>query len=281
MDEDKYPAATERRRFVKGVMGGSAMAAITTAGAASVNLATKDAGRGGGSVTYRAMKNTRGPAPRGMPQIPLVKDEEGYIKGVWPESETRTLEDGTEITIAETEMGGVTYSTRWFQYCGVQTYPNAQPDSDYDNYMRYSPTSRYEWQRSDTEPGSKVHVDDFADYEEWGNGIGDPGYGKPAKCTWRSQEVKKEESMPIQIIRSPLVETMAEQSEWIDASTVDGFIANLNKCTHFCCTPGFKNSGDAPKFDGANKSYCGCHQSVYDPFDIVERSFTALPRPTE
>ncbi|WP_267639882.1 ubiquinol-cytochrome c reductase iron-sulfur subunit [Haloarchaeobius amylolyticus] len=283
MDEDKYPPETDRRRFVKGVVGGSSMAAITTAGAAAVNTSTTDVGKGGGSVTYRAIRNTAGPAPRGLPQIPLETDDEGYIKGVWPEAETRTLEDGTEITVAETDIAGVTYSSRWFQYCGVQTYRNIRPDADHDNYIRYDPATTYGWQRESVEGGAKVHPEDFEPYEDWTNDIGDPGYGKPATCNWRSQadSVPSEETLPVQVIRSPRIEAAAEEDEWLAASTVKGCIAYLNKCTHFCCIPGFKDSGDAPKFGAANKSYCGCHQSVYDPFEVVEKTYIALPRPDE
>ncbi|WP_435346985.1 ubiquinol-cytochrome c reductase iron-sulfur subunit [Haloarchaeobius sp. HRN-SO-5] len=281
MDEDKYPATSDRRRFVEGVVGGSAMTAVVTAGGVAVESATTGVGEGGGSVTYRAVRNTAGPAPRGMPQIPIEIDEEGYLRGIWPESEERELEDGTTVTVAETEIGGVTYSTQWFQYCGCQTYQNVQPDSDHDDYFRYSRNSRYEWQNEAVDPDERVHVDHFDDYARWNNGIGEEGYGKPGKCTWRSQEVDSEETLPVQVIRSPLVERAAQEDEWLAASTADGFLAYLNKCTHFCCIPGFKNSTDAPRFGASNESYCGCHQSVYDPFDIVERSFTALPRPSE
>ena len=68
---------------------------------------------------------------------------------------------------------------------------------------------------------------------------------------------------------------------WVDAATDRGFIAWLNKCTHFCCVPGWKQSADAPKFNAADDVYCQCHQSVYNPFSIVQTLFTALPRPDD
>jgi Rieske Fe-S protein len=87
--------------------------------------------------------------------------------------------------------------------------------------------------------------------------------------------------MPVQIIRSERVERMAEQGDdWLSASTEAGFMANLNKCTHFCCVPGFKALPDSRKFGAADEIYCQCHQSVYDPFSITKVSFVALPRPT-
>ena len=32
-------------------------------------------------------------------------------------------------------------------------------------------------------------------------------------------------------------------------------------------------------FGAENDVYCQCHQSIYDPFSIVKKSFVALPRP--
>ena len=67
--------------------------------------------------------------------------------------------------------------------------------------------------------------------------------------------------------------------EWLQASTSEGFIAWLNKCTHFCCVPGYKQAADAARFGGEDGVYCQCHQSVYDPFSIVQTLFIARPRP--
>nr|NIR46591.1 Rieske 2Fe-2S domain-containing protein [Gemmatimonadota bacterium]NIR76253.1 Rieske 2Fe-2S domain-containing protein [Candidatus Kutchimonas denitrificans]NIT69083.1 Rieske 2Fe-2S domain-containing protein [Gemmatimonadota bacterium]NIW76664.1 Rieske 2Fe-2S domain-containing protein [Gemmatimonadota bacterium]NIY37660.1 Rieske 2Fe-2S domain-containing protein [Gemmatimonadota bacterium] len=86
-------------------------------------------------------------------------------------------------------------------------------------------------------------------------------------------------TMPIQLIRSDLVEEQAGDDEWLSASTRQGFIAILDKCTHFCCVPGFKSFSDSAKFAAEDKVYCQCHQSVYDPYSIVKRSYVALPRP--
>jgi Rieske Fe-S protein len=279
-DDDRYPPESDRRRFVKGVVGGSALAGVGTGGAALVETATADRGEGGGDTRYRGARRVDGPAPRAMPQVPLEVDDEGYLRGIWPE--TRTIERENEtVTVAREELGGVTYSRQWFQYCGVQNYPGLQL-GDRDNYLRYVelPPSNYRWQ-SEMEPGSRLHVDHFADYEEWGNGIGDAGIGKPARARWRSEDLPEGSSdlvLPVVVIRSPRIEERAADSEWLSASTDRGFVGILNKCTHFCCNPGYKESSVSAKFDAENGLYCGCHQSVYDPFDLVERVFTALPR---
>lgn len=278
-DEDKYPDDSDRRRFVKGVVGSAALAGVGTATAGALNLATHPTGEGGGVTQFFGVENTGGPAPRGMPQIPVELDDEGFLKGVWPEVKEKTI-SGKTITVAETEIGGMTYSSEWFQYCGVQNYPGVQPRADQDNYFRYIGTSKYDWQNESVSAGDKIHIDDFSDYTEWGNGIGKSGLGKPAQATWRSQGVSSSEGiLPIQVIRSPKVEEAAKSDEWLGATTTKGFMAILNKCTHFCCVPSFKGAEGSAKFGASDQIYCQCHQSTYNPFNIIKQSFVAMPRP--
>ena len=96
----------------------------------------------------------------------------------------------------------------------------------------------------------------------------------------------------VQLIRSNRVEQMAEGEgefsdlpssvcQFISASTAEGFIAWLNKCTHFCCVPGFKTQEGSANFGAENDIYCQCHQSVYDPFSPVQSQFVSLPRPPQ
>ena len=265
---------------MKGVVGASALGATGITATVSANLTTTSAGAGGGAVQYYGIENTDGPAPRGLPQIPVEVDDEGYLKGIWPEVKTQTV-DNKEVQVAEMQLGGTTYSSEWFQYCGIQTYPGVRPDADQSNFFRSASSSGYEWQ-SDVEAGAKLSVSDFDDYETWGNDIGKSGIGKPAQATWRSQDLPPQETIPIQVIRSTRIEEMAQNAddpairEWLQASTEQGFVAWLNKCTHFCCVPGFKQTAS---FGAANSVYRPCHPSVYDPFSIVRRQFTSLPRP--
>ena len=282
-DDDKYPEQSGRRRFVKGVVGSAALAGVGTGTSAIVNTTTNPTGRGGGSLQYYGMANTAGPAPRAMPQIPVEIDADGFLKGIWPPVE-EVSQGGRTINIARMELGGVEYSNEWFQYCGVQTYPGVVPEADQDNFFRYADSPPYEWQSADVSAGDKVHVDDFADYDSWGNNIGQAGIGKPAFATWRSQDVPQGSTMPVQIIRSTMVADAIQAAEgeladWLEASTQSDFIAILDKCTHFCCVPGFKSFTDSAKFDAADDIYCQCHQSVYDPYQIVKKQFVALPRP--
>jgi Rieske Fe-S protein len=289
-DEDKYPTESGRRRFVKGVVGSAALAGLGTGGAAAVGLATAPSGAGGGITQFMGIENTAGPAPRGMPIVPIEIDGEGAIKGVWPEVQEVT-EGGRTIQVAETDIGGFTYSSAWFQYCGVQTFQGIQPGTDEDNFMRAGEGAPYDWQTEAKSAGDKLFVEDFADYEEWGNGIGASGRGKPAMASWRSQN-EGADTIPVQVVRSPEVTKMAngegKYSElpgpvqsFISEATADGFIAWLDKCTHFCCVPAYKAYEGSAKFGAENDVYCQCHQSVYDPFSPVQKSYVALPRPEE
>ena len=275
---DKYPEDSGRRRFVKGVVGGAALAGVGASGAAAINSATTSPGAGGGSTQAMAIENTDGPAPRGMPQVPIEIDSEGYLKGVWPE--VKTIEQqGVQIQVAETEDyegSGVTYTSEWFQYCGVESYAGIEPNYDSDNYFISGSNPGYDWQSEAYSEGDRLHVDDFSDYREWGNGVGQSGIGKGATGRWRSEDA--EDVIPIQVLRSERIEEAAQNDPWLQASTQDGFIAWLNKCTHFCCVPKYKTEG-SEKFNAENDVYCQCHQSVYDPFSIVETLFVARPRP--
>jgi Rieske Fe-S protein len=289
LDEDKYPSETGRRRFVKGVVGSAALSSVGVGGAVALDTATSPTGVGGGITQFVGIENTDGPAPRGMPLIPLTIDSEGALKGRWPEVKTETVQ-GREVTTAETTINGTTYSSAWYQYCGIQTAQGLTPSADQDNFFRAVPGASLAWQSESKEAGEKFFVSDFDDYESWGNGIGQSGLGKPAKGQWRSEG--DVQTIPVQVLRSPEVSKVAKGKgrysdipadvrDFFDAATEQDFMAWLNKCTHFCCVPGFKTYEGSAKFGAEDRVYCQCHQSVYNPFSPVSKSFVALPRPGE
>src|SRR6056297_3015253 len=164
LDEDKYPKETGRRRFVKGVVGSAALASVGVGGAAALDTATSPSGVGGGITQFVGIENTDGPAPRGMPIIPIEIDSDGALKGVWPEPKEIT-QGGRTVQVAESDVGGVKYSAAWFQYCGVQNYEGIQPAVEQDNYFRAvgSPPPGFTWQKENKSAGDKFFVEDFAD----------------------------------------------------------------------------------------------------------------------
>ena len=280
-ESDKYPESSGRRRFVKGVVGSASLAGVGASTSAMINTTTNPSGGGGGITQFFGIERTDGPAPRGMPMIPVRIDDEGFLQGHFPEWET-VQEAGLEVQVAREEIGGIEYGAQWFQYCGVQTYPGLQPDADQDNYFRYADNPPYQWQSDEVSAGDQVNVSDFEDFESWGNGIGRAGIGKPAMVTWRSQDVGGSGTMPVQVLRIPpddFEQVTSDSQEWLDAASEQNFIAWLDKCTHFCCVPTFKGTKQSAQFDAENDVYCPCHQSVYDPYSIVGGSYVALPRP--
>lgn len=278
-NEDKYPVESDRRRFVKGVVGAAAIAGLGSTGAVAVNTATTPSGSGGGITPFMGIEQIGGPAPRGMPLIPVEIDDEGVISGRWPEVVEEQVE-GQTVYLAQEDLGGITYSSQWFQYCGKQTSPALLPRAEQDNRFLSSGQSQYEWQ-SDLEDGAPLTLSDFDDYEEWGNGIGDEGVGKPAAATWRSDGLESGETLGVVVMRSPLIEEAAQDDEFLEAATQDGVFAYLNVCTHFCCVPGYKVSESAERVSDGNTIYCQCHASIYDPFTILEQSFLSFPQPDD
>ncbi|MEM4779957.1 MAG: ubiquinol-cytochrome c reductase iron-sulfur subunit, partial [Halalkalicoccus sp.] len=166
-EEDKYPVESDRRRFVKGVVGAAALAGIGSTGAVAVNTSTPPAGSGGGITDFMGIERVGGPAPRGMPLIPIEIDDDGTITGRWPELVEEEIE-GQTITLAEEELGGITYTSQWYQYCGKQTSPALLPEADQDNRFLSSPQTQYEWQNAELEAEEPLNIEHFEDYEEGG-----------------------------------------------------------------------------------------------------------------
>ncbi|MCU4800321.1 ubiquinol-cytochrome c reductase iron-sulfur subunit [Halobacteria archaeon HArc-gm2] len=281
---DKYPPQSGRRRFVKGMVGSGVASAGATGGSVVADVTTNESGIDAGSTQFVGIANTAGPAPRGMPLIP-IKIDDGELKGRYPETVEKETEDGSTYQSAEEELGGLTYSVRWFQFCGVERAEGIQPTADQEDFLRAGGT--YSWQ-GELDSREVLRVEHFSDYEEWGNGVGTAGLGKPAKAYWRS-EGEDLTDIPVIVMRSPEVPKMvAGEGEYarlpetvrtfLDAATAEGFIAWLDKCTHFCCVPSFKASGSG-KFGAEDMVYCQCHQSVYDPFSPRLLTFAARPRP--
>lgn len=279
-DEDKYPVESDRRRFVKGVVGAGAVVGLGSTGAAAINTATAPSGSGGGVTQFMGIELLGGPAPRGMPQIPIQIADDGTISGYWPEVQEREVE-GQTVQIAEEELGGITYSSEWFQYCGQQTSPAIAPGTDRNNTFLSSGSTQYQWQTDQLQEGAPLNIDHFQDYQEWGNGIGDDGVGKPALATWRSEELDAGDTLQALVIRSPRIEEAAQDDEWLAATTDQGVFAIFFTCTHFCCIPGYKTLEGAEGAGVGDGILCQCHQSRYDPFNILQQQFVSLPRPDD
>ncbi|MFC7138085.1 hypothetical protein ACFQRB_19660 [Halobaculum litoreum] len=87
---------------MKGVLGGAVLAGFGATGSAAVNSLTSPQGTGGGVTQYVGNTLIDGPAPRGMPQVPVRIDDEGYIRGVWP-TVGQAEQGGRQVSVAEME----------------------------------------------------------------------------------------------------------------------------------------------------------------------------------
>lgn len=280
MSEDTHPGRSSRRRFVKSVVGSSALAGVGAGAVSTMDLTTQPSGEAGGPTPYAGIERMGGPAPRGLPYVPVTTDADGYLMGVWPDTDQR-VRGGNVFEVAEMELGGRTYSTEWFQYCGRQDADSVRPEADRDNYLRSVASRGYDWQREALEPGQRIHLDHLQEYETWGNGIGSDGVGKPAEARWRSGG-DEDTHLPVTLIRSTRVADVIEaggaEGRWMDAASAEHVLAYLNVCTYSCCMPGYKRYTHATNFGAVDGVYCQCHQSTFDPFSVAFDTFVALPR---
>jgi Rieske Fe-S protein len=259
------PDSSPRRRFLAGLVGGTALSAAGAAGAATVYLSTEDA-TWGGKIGYRGPRSVTGPADRALPQVPVRVDDDGYLHGRFPAA----AGDG----VPTTTLGGVDYSAEWFRYCGGTTHPGLRADADQDTYLRAAPGSPYEWQAEALAPGERLHVSAFEDYRTWSNGVGTDGVGKPAMATWRSRGT--DETIHVQVLRSARVPGGVDgDDDWLAASTDVGFVAWMADCVNRCAVTAFKGYESSETFDAGDVVYCPRHQSLFDPFEVVADSFAA------
>lgn len=265
---ENSPPESSRRRFLGGVVGGAVVGAAGV-GAATVLTTATPGETSGGLIRYRGMRQRGGPAPRPLPQVPVGVDEDGYLYGQWPESA------GESGRVPTGEIGGVPYSANWFRYCAFTDYRGFEPDAPVDSYFRTPADAPYAWQGG-SDAGERLNVQDFADYETWGNGVGAAGLGKPALTTWRVASSEATPGtvrpFPVQVVRSPRVGRLREEgNEWIRASTSEsGFIAWAATCTHNCAVTGFKASEESERFHTGDVVYCPDCQSTFRPFEVVE-----------
>lgn len=253
-----------RRRVLKAAVGGTLVGAGVTGGA--VVLTRQSPPRGTNERrTYVGIDNVAGPTPRGLPQIPIDIDADGFVKGVWP---TDTDDEGTPAMT----IGNVTYSSRWFHYCDHTGFPGLRPGAEQDNFFRVARGTPYDWEE-ELSVGDRLRVEDFDDFEDWTNGVGRSGLGKPAMAHWRSVDVPSAESITVQVLRSTRIQGLLDADhplrEWIQATTQEGFIAWLSRCPYRCCTPSFKGIAASAEYGGENLAYCPCHGSMYDPFTVT------------
>lgn len=253
------PRRLGRREFVRGCL--YATAAGLAAGGAQGVLGLASPRRGPmRRVDYLGATVVGGPAPQGLPLLPLRVGADGTLEG---NPAPPAFPDGV---------------LDWYRYCGHERAPGLQRDArPEDEALRYFVSSekvptirgfRDQTGRDDVgwflgRHGTPARVGDFRA----------GGWGAPV--SWRSEGRTGADIVHAIVLRvDPAqlrLEGLAEgMLEGFFVPTPDGglLLAYVGFCKHFCCTPGWHETGLAASFDAEEKVYCSCHHSVYDPLRV-------------
>lgn len=234
----------DRRTFVRVCVAAGGAAAL---GAGAVGLGTGLARPRGtpGTIRYIGAQVVGGPAPRGVPYVP-IEGRNGIVHG------RTTL-----------RVGGRTWDTlRWLAFCGHERAPGLDPGLDDDGALRYAMDEDIARQIRPwyaDRLGELVRPDDF------------PGEGFGARFSWRrgltGVIVKLEGGAlhePTNLRGSALRLDAAERGA-LASLGAEGLVAVSNICTHFCCEAGYKETEALARPRGAwEKLFCACHSGVFD-----------------
>lgn len=251
------PGGMSRRSFVKTALGAATVGAVGATGAGLVVPLSTAGGLKIRRFPFLGARKIGGPAPQGIPLIPLTINKEGFIEGV---PELGAFEGSKEP-----------HSLEWYKYCAHEAAPGLRPEFTQDNVMRYfnNPVKVAAaesqgipiWYKNKLD--RKMRADDFAEVDQ----------GAP--CRWRSEGQEQNNIITGIVIRVRKDDVKGSVPEGFIASTEDDrhFIGFCSFCAHFCCVPGYQES-EIPLQKGLfDKIYCTCHDSVYDPRDVKEYVF--------
>jgi len=253
-----------RRSFVKtcvGVAGAGALAAAGLGIAAGTAIPRKP---GGSLIRYYGAHRVAGPAPRGVPYIPVTVEN-----GVFVGKPVFAGPDGEEVNALD-----------WYKYCGHAGAPGLRLDFTNDNTLTYFEKEDY-----------KKLTPWFKDY--YGEPIRPehfPDVGFGAAFIWRSAGQSGANILSGVLIKAPPREVRYAQSVVSPAKPLkdeaefehvrkevfhESFIAVSTFCTHFCCVPGYREAEQLARPRNAwDNMFCTCHNSNYNYREPVAYSFS-------
>ena len=259
----------DRRSFVKACVTTAGVGALAASGlgmAAGLAIPRKP---GAPPVRYFGAHRVAGPAPRGIPYIPIGVEGDTFIgKPSVPGL------DGEEVNVLE-----------WYKYCGHSGAPGLQQGFTDDNTITYLPKEEYEhiitpWFKPFL--GQPIRPSHF------------PADNFGAAFQWRSQNQSGSNVITGVIIRVPRsqlvrVESAVPPAKPISQEEYDWVLENIfcehegniyvgvsSYCTHFCCAPGYREAEKlARPRDAWDNIFCTCHNSNYNHREPV--SFTFAP----
>ncbi|MHB8604763.1 MAG: hypothetical protein ACYDCK_05860 [Thermoplasmatota archaeon] len=288
----------DRRTFVKGCIGAAALAGI---GGATYSMAAAfEIPRRGGStsVRYFGAQRVGGPAPRGVPIIPIFVNKDGNFEGkplVLPPGvaapASDVLKDPVQLA-AFLKLNGGYNVLDWYKYCGHVTAPGLEVGFQTDNVLRYYLSQEKiaainPWYKNLI--GEPVRPEHFPG-TEFGAGINWRSEGQSGSNVLSGVIINYPEKAIHHVasgLLSPASAVTDPEYAFIRSNFHSGnFVAQSTFCTHFCCVPGFhenealaKTHFAADGTDAWNKMYCTCHNSIYDPSEPVAYSFVPDPLP--
>ncbi|HUR69848.1 MAG TPA: hypothetical protein VM370_11440 [Candidatus Thermoplasmatota archaeon] len=261
----------DRRSFVKACVTTAGVGALAASGiglAAGLEIPRK---AGLPPVRYFGCHRVGGPAPRGIPYIPITI-ENGTLVGKTSIPHYKAGEP--DINILE-----------WYKYCGHSGAPGLQPDFTKDNTLTYLAKEEYEHIIT---PWFKPYLDQPVKVDQF------PAENFGAAFKWRSEGQSGSNVLTGIIIRAPVSQlervTSAkppgkpiseDEFAWVRKNIwhEEGgnvFIGVSSFCTHFCCAPGYRESEKlARPRDAWDNIFCTCHNSNYNYRQPV--SFTFAP----
>ena len=255
----------DRRSFVKtcvGVAGAGAIAASGLGMAAGLAIPRR---AGGSLIRYFGAHKVGGPAPRGVPYIPI------------------TVQDGVFVgrpSVPSPDGQGEMNVLDWYKYCGHAGAPGLQPGFTEDNTLTYFIAEEKlraitPWYKDLL--GQPVRPEDF------------PGDGFGAGFIWRSQgqsgpnvltgviikAAEREMSLATTVV-PPAKAIPEEEFAYVRREIFhEGFVGVSTFCTHFCCIPGYREAeGLARPRDAWDQMFCTCHNSVYNHRQPVAYTFS-------
>ncbi|HLE97688.1 MAG TPA: hypothetical protein VI997_09995, partial [Candidatus Thermoplasmatota archaeon] len=199
-----------------------------------------------------------GPAPRGVPLIPIRARDDGLLEG-----RARIEAVPLSSSIATQDAGPVD-ALAWYRYCGHQDAPGLRHDWTADSLLRFFvPTGARPWY-ADRE-GAPIRVADLAEPGaaaafQW-RSVGETGTSVLTGAVVRVAPGAPRE--PARLV-PPAKRWKPGDAEVLAASFLaDGLLAASTFCTHFCCLPAYRDATLA----------CPCHNSVFSFEEVAVYSF--------
>jgi Rieske Fe-S protein len=222
-------------------------------------------------VRYFGTHRVAGPAPRGIPYIPITV-QDGVFVG---RTSVPNYESGEpDINVLE-----------WYKYCGHSGAPGLQPGFSEDNTLTYLPKEEYDHLIT---PWFKAYLDQPVRLEHF------PADNFGAAFKWRSQDQGGSNVLTGIIARVPrsqmqLIASAVPPAKPISQAEFDWALENIfhvegnsvyvgvsSFCTHFCCAPGYREAEKLARPRAAwDNIFCTCHNSNYNFREPV--SFTFAP----